>query len=213
MLAYGLTGGIFTLAKTSPSFHLWLVDQVEHLFGTPIGPRWDPTDLLALPSLAASYWMWTRHVRFQPEPSQRGLILIPVAALLTIANMTIRPPDNKGIDCLMLRENAVYAYATCANSGENNAYVSTDGGYSWAAASIDENDDCVPAGIRQIWDPPIPTCASDLGTTPPPSKSQQMEASHGQSNIRSNPSGRWRKSSSAIPIPAPSRFRRNRKMP
>lgn len=166
VLAYGLTGGVFALGKTSPSFHLWLVDQLEHLFGMPIGLRCDPTDLIALPALMASYWMWTRHVRFQPEPSQRGLILIPVAALLTIANMMPRPPDNKGIDCLMLRENAVYAYATYANSGENNAYVSTDGGYSWAAASIDEHDDCVPAGIRQIWDPSNPDLRFRFGNQP-----------------------------------------------
>jgi hypothetical protein len=154
VLAYAFTGGIFTLAKTCPPFHLWLIDLLERLLGIPIGLRCDPTDLIALPSLAASCWMWTRPIRFQHRSIQKGLMLMPAAALLTIANVAQYPPqDNKGIDCLLPHEKAFLAYDTSLIPSWDDAYISEDGGYSWTATSIDEKDDCEAIVMEQLSDP------------------------------------------------------------
>jgi hypothetical protein len=66
-LSLGLTGGVFSLANTSSLFHQWLVKFLELLFGVPVGLRRDPTDLIAIISLVAAWWAWTRekHPRYE----------------------------------------------------------------------------------------------------------------------------------------------------
>jgi hypothetical protein len=150
-----LIGGTFSLANTSPSFHLCLINFLEHLLGVPIGLRRDPTDLIALISLAAAGWMWTKEKHFQHKYRKSGLILLPMAALLTIAN-SVDWPDNKGIECLVLRDNRIYAYAAASDYDAPGAFYSLDGGVSWNSTSMDGQVDCIPADLQEISDPSCP---------------------------------------------------------
>ena len=65
-LALGTIGGVFALAKTLPVFHAWLVPSIEALLGFPVGWQRDPTDLIALVSLAAAWVTWQRTLRPLP---------------------------------------------------------------------------------------------------------------------------------------------------
>ena len=71
-LAFGTIGGVFSLAKTLPVFHAWLVGGLGALLGFPVGWRQDPTDLMALISLAAAWVVWQRYIikfNFHPGPA------------------------------------------------------------------------------------------------------------------------------------------------
>jgi hypothetical protein len=83
-------------------------------------------------------------------------MLIPVAALLTIANMAERPPENKGIDCLTQHENRIYAYVSSSSFSEHNAYFSVDSGYTWVTESIEWQGDFVPIDETEISDVSTP---------------------------------------------------------
>ncbi len=150
VLAFGLTGGIFTLANTWTVFHFWLVNLLEVLLGVPIGLRLDPTDLIALISLAAAWWMWAREKPFQHILRKSELMLIPVAALLTIAN-SAKWPDNRGIECLVLRGDQIIAY-TESMVYTDDAFYSQDGGYTWQTSSNFDRSDCTPFKNKEILD-------------------------------------------------------------
>ena len=66
-LAFGTIGGVFALAKTLPVFHAWLVDSLGTLLGFPVGWRRDPTDLIALISLAAAWGVWRHYLAVPPS--------------------------------------------------------------------------------------------------------------------------------------------------
>ncbi len=69
-LAFGTIGGVFSLAKTLPVFHAWLVGSLGALLGFPIGWQRDPTDLIALVSLATAWVVWRRAWRPLPNGVQ-----------------------------------------------------------------------------------------------------------------------------------------------
>jgi hypothetical protein len=127
VLAYGSVGLIFGLAKTTLAAQALVVSVASRLFGFPVGWRLDPTDLVALASLAASAWLWSK----TPEPQPRrervgaaGWAAVAAAALLTVANS---PAPDPGIYCLDARQGQLDAYAGYAT------YRSTDGGLIWAS--------------------------------------------------------------------------------
>jgi hypothetical protein len=62
-LAFATIGGVFSLAKTLPFFHAWLVGNLEAVLGFPVGWQRDPTDLIALVSLAAAWMAWRRALK------------------------------------------------------------------------------------------------------------------------------------------------------
>jgi hypothetical protein len=66
-LAFGTVGGVFGLAKTLPVFHAWLVSALEALLGFPVGWQRDPTDLIALVSLAAAWGAWRHYLAVPPS--------------------------------------------------------------------------------------------------------------------------------------------------
>jgi hypothetical protein len=130
LLAFGLTGIIFTLAKTLPVFHEAVVKAASGAFGFPVGWVRDPSDLIALSALAAGWLWWQRTPEPQVQARNTGRkpawLLLTAAALLTVANAA---QPEAGIGCLRAAENQISACSTFA------CYSSTDGGLTWSASS------------------------------------------------------------------------------
>ncbi len=133
--AWGSVGAVFVLAKTVPAAHAWVVVAASRIFGFPVGWRLDPTDLLALPALILSGWWWLRNDTLPAASTRRGWVLLPLAALLTMANS---PAPDPGIYCLTAQDDRLHAFAGYA------AYTTTDGGLSWQAdAALPRDDSCI----------------------------------------------------------------------
>lgn len=126
VLAFGLTGGIFALAKGVPLVHAWIIQIAETILGLPIGLRRDPTDLIALASLGAGWWLWEHHAILLRASAAPGLIALVLAATLTLAN---GPAPDYGITSVELSSDAAIARASYG------AWRSTDGGLTWAETS------------------------------------------------------------------------------
>ena len=139
-LAFGLTGGIFALANTMPAVHAAVVSAAGWALGRPVLLVRDPSDLMALVSLAVAWMMWDRvpdtkmHTAAPPAAPPRGItakwnrLALAAAALLTVANAA-RPPDI-GVKYLAYSEGGIYSL------GWDSGYVSRDGGLSWQALSL-----------------------------------------------------------------------------
>ncbi len=136
-LAFGLIGGIFALAKTVPLFHARIVQIVETILGLPIGLRRDPTDLIALVSLGAAWWLWQRHATTARAAVAPGLIALLLAATLTLAN---GPMPEYGVTGIIQSGDAVIARATYS------AWRSPDGGLTWEAISSQELQPIISSG-------------------------------------------------------------------
>lgn len=131
-LAFGITGGIFALAKTVPVCHALVVRAAERVLGQPVIWVRDPSDLMALVSLAAAWLMWEKLPDVEiPATFPRGSaakwnrLALAAAALLTVANSAGPPPI--GVEHLAYREGGIYGLSWHANYG----YVSHDGGFTW----------------------------------------------------------------------------------
>jgi hypothetical protein len=136
--AWGSVGAVFVLAKTVPATHTWVVAAAGRVFGFPVGWRLDPTDLLALPALLLSGWWWLQSEAGLAPVPRRGWVLLPLAALLTMANS---PAPDPGIYCLTAQDGRLHAFAGYA------AYTTTDGGLSWQAdTALGRDDSC-----REPW--------------------------------------------------------------
>jgi len=139
-LAFGITGGIFALANTVPAVHAAVVNAAEWALGRPVLSVRDPSDLMALVSLAAAWIMWERvpgtkmHTAAPPDAPPRSSsakwnrLALAAAALLTVANAA-RPPDI-GVKYLAYSAGGIYSL------GWDSGYVSRDGGLSWQALNV-----------------------------------------------------------------------------
>ncbi len=129
--AFGLTALAFTLGKLHPALNAAFGDLVQAAFGLPLRITADPTDLLALPVLAAAWWLWQRGT---PPPLRLSLpqparwLLLPLAAFLTLANAA---PPSYGVTCLSAESGRVKAL------GYYDAWTSVDGGLTWQESSSD----------------------------------------------------------------------------
>jgi hypothetical protein len=133
LLAFGLAGGIFALAKTVSPFHALVVRWAGAVFGFPVGWRRDPADLVALGSLALAWWLWQRT---ESRPAPRlclGWIMLPLAGLLTMANA---PAPDPGIYCLAPREGYIAAFSAYSS------FASNDGGLTWEPAAFTDAGRC-----------------------------------------------------------------------
>ncbi len=135
-LAFGITGGIFALAKIVPAVHATVVRAAEWVLGFPVIWVRDPSDLLALVSLAAGWMMWdkipaaeTRIVPRQGHTAKWNRLALAAAALLTVANSA--GPPSIGIDHLLYKAGAIYG------AGRYEGYVSRDGGLSWTMLKME----------------------------------------------------------------------------
>jgi hypothetical protein len=140
-LAFGLTGGVFALANTLPSFHAWLLHSMEALLGFPVSLHRDVTDLVTLVALVPSWWFWKRTSVSEPASFSPGWIALPLAALLTMANATA---PNYGIHCLEVDEGHIAAFTV------HEAFVSQDGGLSWRLDAGMRLSDC-PDANHDTW--------------------------------------------------------------
>ena len=132
LLAFGLTGVIFSLTKTLPVFHATIVQAATHLFGFQVAWRRDPTDLIALSALIAGWLLWQRspiRLRRTVNANPRSAwILLSLVTLLTVANAA---QPEVGINCLEATTDQVIACSAYA------CYTSPDGGLTWAEAAVD----------------------------------------------------------------------------
>ncbi len=143
-LAFGLVGVIFVLAKTAPAGQRLVARLAESLFGFPVRITPDPTDLIALVALALGIWQWYRP-GVTLRPHLRGSIVLPLVALLTMANMAA--PDD-GITCLFDGEEGVVAVS------HYRSYTSADGGLSWQDEAASYGS-CPPAAELQVVPDPL----------------------------------------------------------
>ncbi len=122
--AFGLTALAFTIGKLHPALNAALGSLAQSALGLPLRITADPTDLLALPVLALSWWFWQR----EPQPLRLALpqparwLLLPLAAFLTLANAA---PPSYGITCLNVQNGKITA------EGYYTAWTSADGGLTW----------------------------------------------------------------------------------
>ncbi len=155
--AFILTAGIFGLAKTLPLCHRLVVRILSMIVGGPVALQRDPMDLLALPALLLGWAIWKQtepNADSQSKAQSRrrrpwGALALSLAALATLANT---PPNFAyGITCLAEREasSEIIAVATYSGKGyppgdvgpnaPTHAFISKDGGLSWATATISQS--------------------------------------------------------------------------
>lgn len=137
LMTFGLIATIFILTKTLPGLHEALVQFGSWALGFPVGWRRDPSDLLALSTLMASWFIWQRTSTIEPVKSKISTrpawLLMSIAALLTVANAA--QPET-GIGCLSQVNNQILACSAF------NCFASTDGGLTWESSTENRPMDC-----------------------------------------------------------------------
>jgi len=114
-----ITGLIFSLANVNPSFNNLVNRALQAALRVPGDITRDPTDLIALGSLAAAWIFWEVDLKITVPRITMGWVAIQVGLLLTIANM---PAQDYGIDSLSWKGDRIIAHWQ---------YVSKDGGLTW----------------------------------------------------------------------------------
>ena len=180
-LSLGLTGSVFALAKTWPAFHRITVKLASWLFGWPVNWRLDPTDLIALVSLAGAAWLWRASVSWDLKERKPSWLLIPLAACLTIANSA---GPSEGVYCLEVVDKQVYAIAS------GRTYVSQSGGLSWEPWEVSEQG-WIPCESHFYDDVVVSTTslAEPIELTDPTNPSVVYRITAGKAIERSNDSG------------------------
>lgn len=179
--AYISVALIFALAKTLPAAHALVVSAASRLFGFEVGWLRDPTDLVALASLAGSAVLWAKTPKPQPAPVRgrlgiAGWAALAAAVLLTVANS---PAPDPGIYCLDERAGELDAYTGYAT------YRSTDGGLTWESLPNQPRGACP--------NPWSDDAGATLTTVDPTNRQRQYRMTPGQSIELSEDNGaNWR---------------------
>jgi hypothetical protein len=146
---FPLVGLIYALAKTWTPFHASLTNLFSAALGAPISLVLDPTDLLTLPALWLSHQLWSATPETAPRRQrvwQPGWLVLPLSALLTIANVSA---PEYGIACLHQESDAIIAQSTW------QAFQSRDGGLTWEEIDPEMEEYCYDAS------PPAPFTIQD----------------------------------------------------
>lgn len=133
-LAFGMTGCGYLLVKTLPAVNGLATRIFAMVLQANPSLALDPSDLLALPALALSAWLW-RSSRSTAQAqnalpfsiSIRGLVMLPAAALILLADAAAPDP---GITCI-----AQQGSTLVARGGYDSTFTSTDGGITWSPAA------------------------------------------------------------------------------
>lgn len=129
VVVIALTGAAFALVKTLPIANAWAAGSIR-LLGIEPKLALDPTDLLALPTLILTEWIWLRQHDFM-KPSGRWFkassAILAAAALLADSPA----PTLLGPTCIEARDGNLYGYS----QGEQYAYFQSPQDY-WAVAYI-----------------------------------------------------------------------------
>ncbi len=126
-VGFGWTAASFALLKTVPAFHDGVINLWQAGLGFPAAAVLDPTDLVALVSVALAGWLWLKQNPLGTVIPRRAVFVIPLLACLTLADAAA--PDY-GIACLEDRDGQVVAYSSY------HAYTSPDGGLTWNEANF-----------------------------------------------------------------------------
>jgi len=102
----------------------------------------DLSDLLVLPVLAASAWLW-RALESRPAPHRAWQWLaLPLVMLTTMADLT---PADYGISCLKYDNGMLYASNTISQG-----FLSTDGGFTWQKDTPSPIENCRGSAIFEL---------------------------------------------------------------
>jgi hypothetical protein len=132
VLAFGLTGVGFALAKTIPLVHGLAKGALETLIGGQVTLIVDPTDLITLPALLIGWYVWRQADNRQIEFRARGWVILVLGTLATVA--TSSPPPDFGIDCVGKVHSSLFAIS--GGYGPVKVYSSSDGGLTWQIADF-----------------------------------------------------------------------------
>lgn len=124
---FGSTAASFALLKTVPAFRDGVLNSWQAGLGFPAAAVLDPTDLVALVSVALAAWLWLQQNPFGSVIPRRAMFAFPLLACLTLADAAA--PDY-GIACLENRDGQVVAYSSYY------AYTTPDGGLTWNEAKF-----------------------------------------------------------------------------
>lgn len=136
LLSIALIGGLFALGKVFPAVNQAVLVFFGSLLGRQLSIVVDPTDLIALPMVWVGWRIWR-----QADPTldlriARGWAALPLAALLTLGNAAA---PNRGVTCLVLEGNTIFASANYYNQG---SFISVDGGLTWKLDSTQTQHQC-----------------------------------------------------------------------
>ncbi len=175
VLSIALIGLWFALAKTVPFVHELTATAWNALIGWQGSLRLDPTDLLTLPALLVSAWVWAR---VKPRPINWKPLAYVAFGLGIVATLASDGPyfvyNDSGIVTLCQVDDRLItvterAPTTVFNGGdpENssnytvtqnwNVFSSTDGGLSWREEAATNyqlpTQGCTDQLVRQLTDP------------------------------------------------------------
>ena len=177
-IALALVGIVFAVIKALPAATAAFSHSFRAVFGWIPRIVCDPTDLLALPALALTYWIWLRageprshaarrsrgaesrgssdtaapqRVARTPSPRarRRGWAVLALAALATLGNSG--PPD-EGIVCLRIDGDRILA-GPRHSYAFTNTFASDDGGLTWTMIEEDlaSEPEVICAGRTEAW--------------------------------------------------------------
>lgn len=131
-----LPAALFGAVKLFPDFTQFLNQKLAMRI-TP-----DLSDLLALPVLAASAWLW-RTLEARPAPHRAWQWLaLPLVMLTTMADLT---PADYGISCLKYDNGMLYASNTIGQ-----VFLSGDGGFTWQKETPSPIENCRGSAIFKL---------------------------------------------------------------
>ncbi len=123
-----ITGLVFVLVKTVPTFHAGFAGLFKELMGWTPATLLDPTDLLALPALLIACLIW-QHITASSEiQPHRGWLMLLLGVLATTANTG--PQTEYGVMCLV-KQDVRIAAISYLNNQANQVFFSDDGGLTW----------------------------------------------------------------------------------
>ena len=122
LLAFGIVGAAFFLGNSFVVTHGFILSAVDRLLPFLVQIIRDPLDLIALVVFIPAWLMWGDKALQLRLGKFEGVVLVSIAACLTLANA---PMPDYGINCLYAEKNRTVAVSNYFS------YASQDGGMSW----------------------------------------------------------------------------------